>query len=179
VDTVDDAYLVRRAQDGYLDAYEQLVARHAARAYRVALRMLGNHHDAEDVTQEALIAAWQALPTFRSDATFSTWLYRIVTTRSLNRINRTRTTYPLDTQPEPAARSGGPPEHVERSAAADAVARAITTLPGPQRVALVLYQFEELSYADIAEVTGTSVPAVRSHLHRARRTLASLLQDWR
>jgi RNA polymerase sigma-70 factor (ECF subfamily) len=179
VDTVDDAYLVRRARDGFLDAYEELVARHAARAYRVALRMLGNHHDAEDVTQEALIAAWRALPTFRAEAAFSTWLYRIVITRSLNRINRTRTTFPLDVQPEPAAPGGGPPEQVERNAAADAVTRAITTLPGPQRVALVLYQFEELSYADIAEVTGTSVPAVRSHLHRARRTLASMLRDWR
>lgn len=179
MDTVDDGYLVRRARDGYLDAYEELVARHGARAYRVALRLLGNHHDAEDVTQEALIAAWQALPGFRADAAFSTWLYRIVTTRSLNRISRTRRTYPLDARSEPAAPSGGPTEQVERSAAADAVARAITTLPGPQRVALVLYQFEELSYADIAEVTGTSVPAVRSNLHRARRTLASLLRDWR
>jgi RNA polymerase sigma-70 factor (ECF subfamily) len=179
VDTVDDAYLVRRARDGYLDAYEELVARHGLRAYRVALRILGNHHDAEDVAQEALVAAWRALPNFRADATFSTWLYRIVTTRSLNRINRTRNTYPLDAQPEPAAPSGGPPEQAERSAAAAAVAAAIATLPGPQRVALVLYQFEGLSYADIAEVTGNSVSAVRSHLHRARRTLASTLRDWR
>jgi RNA polymerase sigma-70 factor (ECF subfamily) len=179
VEPVDDAYLVRRARDGYLDAYELLVTRHAPRAYRVALRMLGNHHDAEDITQEALIAAWQALPTFRADATFATWLYRIVTTRSLNRINRTRRTYPLDAVPEPAAGRGGPPEQIERAAAAGAVARAITTLPGPQRAALVLYEFEGLSYADIAAVTGTSVPAVRSHLHRARRTLASLLSDWR
>jgi RNA polymerase sigma-70 factor (ECF subfamily) len=179
VEPVDDAYLVRRARDGYLDAYELLVTRHAPRAYRVALRMLGNHHDAEDITQEALIAAWQALPTFRADATFATWLYRIVTTRSLNRIKRTRRTYPLDAVAEPAAGHGGPPEQVEGGAAAGAVARAITTLPGPQRVALVLYEFEGLSYADIAAVTGASVAAVRSHLHRARRTLASLLRDWR
>jgi RNA polymerase sigma-70 factor (ECF subfamily) len=179
MDAVDDAYLVRRARDGYLDAYELLVARHAARAYRVALRILGNHHDAEDVAQEALVAAWRALPNFRADATFSTWLYRIVTTRSLNRINRTMNTYPLDVRAELATRSIGPPEQAERSAAADAVAAAIATLPGAQRVALVLYQFEGLSYADIADVTGTSVAAVRSHLHRARRTLASTLRDWR
>ena len=179
MDTVDDAYLVRRAREGYLDAYEELVARHGLRAYRVALRILGNHHDAEDVAQEALVAAWRALPNFRADATFATWLYRIVTTRSLNRINRTMSTYPLDAQSELAARGSGPPEQAERSAAADAVAAAIATLPGPQRVALVLYQFEGLSYADIADVTGTSISAVRSHLHRARRTLASTLRDWR
>jgi len=59
---VDDAYLVRRAQEGYLDAYAELVDRYSGLAYRVALRVVGNHHDAEDVAQEALVAAWQQLP---------------------------------------------------------------------------------------------------------------------
>jgi RNA polymerase sigma-70 factor (ECF subfamily) len=93
---VGDAYLVRRAQEGYLDAYEALVSRHAPRAYRVALRLLGNPYDVEDVTQDALIAAWQALPGFRGDASFATWLYRIVTTRALNTINRRRRAEPIE-----------------------------------------------------------------------------------
>ena len=59
---IEDSYLVRRAQEGYLDAYADLVDRHGALAYRVALRLLGNHHDAEDIAQEALITAWQQLP---------------------------------------------------------------------------------------------------------------------
>jgi RNA polymerase sigma-70 factor (ECF subfamily) len=179
VNAVDDAYLVRRAQQGYLHAYEELVARHSGRAYRVALRMLGNHHDAQDVTQEALIAAWQSLAGFRADASFATWLYRIVTTRCLNQINRSKPADPLDAVPELVDPGSGPAQRAERSAAADAVARAVTELAGPQRVALVLHQFEGLSYAEIAEITGSTVPAVRSHLHRARRTLASILQDWR
>ena len=93
---VEDTYLVQRAQEGYLDAYSELTDRHGALAYRVALRLLGNHHDAEDVAQEALITAWQRLPGFSAKSSFSTWLYQIVTRRALNRISRTRATESLD-----------------------------------------------------------------------------------
>jgi RNA polymerase sigma-70 factor (ECF subfamily) len=178
-DTVDDVYLVRRAQEGYLQAYEELAVRHAPRAYRVALRMLGNHHDAQDITQDALLAAWQGLAGFRADASFATWLYRIVTTRCLNHIQRSKATSRLDAVPEIPTSGAGPAEHAERAAATEAVAAAVTRLPGPQRVALVLHQFEGFSYADIAEITNSTIPAVRSQLHRARRTLATTLRDWR
>jgi RNA polymerase sigma-70 factor (ECF subfamily) len=87
---IDDAYLVQRAREGYVDAYAELVDRHGQLAYRVALRLLGNHHDAEDVAQEALVAAWQQLPGFKANSRFSTWLYQIVTRKTLNRITRTR-----------------------------------------------------------------------------------------
>ncbi len=93
---VDDDYLVRRAQEGYVDAYADLVDRHGPLAYRVALRLLGNHQDAEDVAQEALVTAWQQLPGFQADSSFPTWLYRIVTRRALNRITRSRVTESLD-----------------------------------------------------------------------------------
>jgi RNA polymerase sigma-70 factor, ECF subfamily len=176
---VGDAYLVRRAQEGYLDAYEALVSRHAPRAYRVALRLLGNPHDAEDVTQDALIAAWQALPRFRADASFATWLYRIVTTQALNAITRSRRAYDIANGSEVHYAGRGPADQIERAQAADAVTAAVAALPPPQRVALVLHQFEGLSYAQIAEITASTIPAVRSHLHRARRTLASTLRDWR
>src|ERR1700722_14036404 len=73
-----DAFLVQRAQEGYLDAYAELVDRHGGLAYRVALRLLGNHQDAEDVAQEALVSAWQQLPAFREKSSFPTWLYQIV-----------------------------------------------------------------------------------------------------
>src|ERR1700745_3422958 len=85
---VGDGYLVARARDGYLDAYEMLVRRHSAMAYRVALRLCGDHHDAQDIAQEALIAAWQNLARFRAQSSFSTWLYQIVTRRTLNKVTR-------------------------------------------------------------------------------------------
>ena len=86
--TVGDVYLVARAREGYLDAYELLVQRHSAMAYRVALRLTGDHHDAQDVAQEALIAAWENLDRFRAGSSFSTWLYQIVTRRALNKVSR-------------------------------------------------------------------------------------------
>jgi len=179
VSQADDLYLVHRAQDGYVDAYEELVARHGPRVYRTALRIVGNPQDAQDVTQDTFIVAWQSLSGFRGESTVTTWLYRIATNRSLNKVTRDKVTTPLEWAPDLPDTASGPAAETERSASADAVTAAISALPAVQRVPLVLHQFEELSYADIAAVTGTSVAAVRSHLHRARRTLATTLHEWR
>jgi RNA polymerase sigma-70 factor (ECF subfamily) len=176
---VDDAYLVRRAQDGYLDAYSALVVRHGGRAYRVAVRMLGNREDAQDVAQEALVAAWQQLPGFRQDANFTTWLYSIVTRRCLNRINRTKPTASLDLLADVADDEADPARSAERDFRVDAVANAIAALPPAQRAVVVLHHLEDLSYLEVARITGSTEPAVRSHLFRARRTLGKTLAEWR
>jgi len=120
-----DASLVRRAQDGDVAAFDLLARRHGDRAYRVALRLLNNTHDAEDATQEALVSAWRALHRFRADSAFSTWLYRIVTNTALNHATRQRQlTVPLE-QDQPAgegqrpevavSRPGGTPRSTGRS----------------------------------------------------------------
>jgi len=176
---VDDAYLVRRAQEGYLDAYAELVDRYSGLAYRVALRVLGNHHDAEDVAQEALVGAWQQLPNFRAQSTFSTWLYRIVTHRALNRVQRQHPSNSLDVIGDVADACAGPAMRLERDLMKDAVTDAIQALPPAQRITVVLHHLEGLSYAEVAAVTDSSVAAVRSHLFRARRTLGVALQQWR
>lgn len=176
---VEDAYLVARAQEGYLDAYELLVQRHSAMAYRVALRLIGNHHDAQDVAQEALIAAWENLARFRSGSSFSTWLYRIVTRRALNKASRGRTASSLDLLCDVADTTAEPAAETERSLAVDAVTDALLALPFPQRAVVVLHHFEGLSYAEIASVTDSTEPAVRSHLFRARRALGKKLEEWR
>jgi RNA polymerase sigma-70 factor (ECF subfamily) len=176
---VSDAYLVARAQEGYLDAYELLVQRHSMMAYRVALRLTGNHHDAQDVAQEALIAAWENLARFRAGASFATWLYQIVTRRALNKVSRGQAVSPLDFLPELADPAGEPAAQTERNLALDAVTDALLALPFPQRTVIVLHHFEGLSYAEIARVTGSTEPAVRSHLFRARRALGRKLEEWR
>jgi RNA polymerase sigma-70 factor, ECF subfamily len=176
---VDDGYLVRRAQEGYLDAYADLVDRHGALAYRVALRLLGNHHDAEDIAQEALVTAWQRLPGFKATSSFSTWLYQIVTRKALNRITRTPATQSLDLLSELGDPGDEPGQQVARNLTVDAVTAAVTALPPPQRIAIVLRHFEGLSNAEIARITASTVPAVRSHLFRGRRTLSQTLEQWR
>lgn len=176
---VGDAYLVARAQEGYVDAYEFLVQRHSAMAYRVALRLTGNHHDAQDVAQEALIAAWENLTRFRAGSSFSTWLYQIVTRRALNRVSRGRTASSLELLPDVVDTAPEPAEQAERDLTLDAVTDALLALPFPQRVVIVLHHFEGLSYAEVAAVTGSTEPAVRSHLFRARRALGKTLEEWR
>ena len=176
---VGDAYLVARARDGYLDAYDMLVQRHSAMAYRVALRLCGNHHDAQDIAQEALIAAWENLSRFKGDSSFSTWLYQIVTRRSLNKVTRGRAAdlmNPLDDVTDPVTE---PAVQAERNLAVNAVTDALATLPFPQRSVVVMRHFEGLSYAEVAEITHSSIPAVRSQLFRARRTLGKKLEEWR
>jgi RNA polymerase sigma-70 factor, ECF subfamily len=179
VGQVGDAYLVASAQRGYLDAYEILVQRHSAMAYRVALRLTGNHHDAQDVAQDALIAAWQNLARFRGESSFSTWLYQIVTRRALNKVSRARADSSAELLPDLADPSGEPAEQAERNLAVDAVTDALRALPFSQRVVIVLHHFEGLSYAEVATVTGSTEASVRSHLFRARRALGTTLQEWR
>jgi RNA polymerase sigma-70 factor, ECF subfamily len=174
-----DAYLVARAREGYLDAYELLVHRHSAMAYRVALRLTGDHHDAQDVAQEALIAAWENLARFRAGSSFSTWLYQIVTRRALNKVTRGRAASSLDMLPDLADPAGEPAVQVERNLTVDAVTDALHALPFPQRTVIVLHHFEGLSYAETASVTGSTEAAVRSHLFRARRALGRKLEEWR
>ena len=178
-DGFDDGYLVRRAQEAYLDAYAELVNRHSLLAYRVALRILGHHQDAEDVAQDALVTAWQQLPQFRGESSFSTWLYRIVTRRAVNRITRDRPHSSADALAEFPDDRTQTDLAFERSETVDAVTEAIQALPPAQRVVVVLHHLEGLSYADVATITASSVPAVRSQLYRARRTLGSALAEWR
>jgi RNA polymerase sigma-70 factor (ECF subfamily) len=176
---VGDSYLVARAREGYLDAYEMLVQRHSAMAYRVALRLCGNHHDAQDIAQESLIAAWENLDRFKADSSFSTWLYQIVTRRALNKVTRGRTDDSTDLLDDFADHGTEPAVQAERNLAVDAVTDALAALPFTQRAVVVLHHFEGLSYAEVAAVTHSSVPAVRSHLFRARRTLGKRLVEWR
>src|ERR1700692_421969 len=131
---VGDAYLVASAQQGYVDAYEPLVQRHSAMAYRVALRLTGDHHDAQDVAQEALIAAWENLDRFRAGSSFSTWLYQIVTRRALNKVSRGHAASSLDLLPGVADAAAEPAAQTERNLAVDAVTDALLALPFPQRV---------------------------------------------
>jgi len=176
---VGDAYLVTRAREGYLDAYELLVQRHSAMAYRAALRLCGNHHDAQDIAQEALIAAWENLDLFRAESPFSTWLCQIVTRRALNKVTRRHGADSLDLLADVADPGAEPAAQTERNLAVDAVTDALAALPFAQRAVIVLHHFEGLSYAEVAGVTRSTVPAVRSHLFRARRTLGTKLEEWR
>jgi RNA polymerase sigma-70 factor, ECF subfamily len=160
-----------------LDAFEGLVRRYQAPVYRIALRLLGTSADADDVTQETFLRAWRSLLRFRGESMFSTWLYRIVTRRCFDLLATRRSTDPLDER-HPAG--GADPETtLEQRERLRFITEQIKTLPPDQRAALVLREFEGLSYEQVAEVLQTTVPAIKGRIHRARLTLLKEVTAWR
>ena len=169
-----------RAREGYLDAHQLLVQRCAAKAYRVALRLTGNHHDAQDVAQEALIAAWENLVRFRAGSSFSTWLYQIVTRRALNKVSRDLALpAPWTSSPRSPTRPESPRPRPNATSRPTQSPMRCSCCGFLQRVVIVLHHFEGLSYVGTASVIGSTEPAVRSHLFCARRALGKKLEEWR
>jgi RNA polymerase sigma-70 factor, ECF subfamily len=176
VDHDADRWLVAKVRGGDVEAYEVLIRRHRDRIYRIALRMLGNRHDAEDVAQDVIIQLWTAVAGFTGAATFTTWLYRIVVNRCLNHQRRPHRIRPLTEADHPSA--GGADDAVIDRQRAQATLAAIGALPPELRVALVLCQLEGLSHREVATILKVSEPVVRGRLSRARRTLVTQLRDW-
>jgi RNA polymerase sigma-70 factor, ECF subfamily len=151
----EDHELVARARDGDIDAFERLVREHTPQLYRLLARMLGNAAAAEDVTQECFVRAWRALPNFRGEAKFSTWLYRIAVNegnRFLARESR-REVLPYDDVlldvPDLGRQT---PELAEADELRDHLERFITELPAHYRAAVVLRDIEGLSNEEAAEL---------------------------
>ncbi|ANY05489.1 RNA polymerase sigma factor [Pseudonocardia sp. HH130630-07] len=174
-----EAELVARAQDGDVHAFAELAARHQDALFRVAVRVLGHRADAEDALQEALIDAWRRIGTFRGEAAFSTWMYRIVTNRCTALVRRARRTEPLPPEDALVAVSGSPERAAEVDAELTALSGALAELPEEQRTSWVLRELEGLGYAEISQITGATETAVRGRIHRARTALAERMRVWR
>lgn len=171
-----DADLVARVRDhADVAAFEELVRRHQDRAYRVALRICRNAADAEDVAQEAMVRAWRGIGGFRGDARFSTWLYRIVANLALNRVTRSREAATDDVPDSEAGVALDPARRAVDGERLGVALRALDALTPEQRVCVVLREIEGLSYEELAEVLGISVPSVKGRLFRARQDLAAAL----
>lgn len=165
-----DEQLVRRAQRGDRWAFETLVERHQHRLFTLAARVLGSRDDAADAVQEALVRAWLALPKFRRDARFSTWLYRICL-NAAHDLRQKRRIEPAAEPPEPA----DPRDRFADSELSDDLQRALGALDETYRVAVVLYDVLGCSYAEIAELTGVAEGTVKSRIFRGRSELADRL----
>ena len=165
-----DELLVRRAQRGERFAFEQLVERHEHRLYTLAARTLGSWEDAADAVQEALVRAWLALPKFRGDARFSTWLYRIVV-NAAHDVRAKRREPAAEEPPDPA----DPRDRFAEQELSGELQRALNGLDESYRVAVVLYDVLGCSYAEIAELTGVPEGTVKSRIFRGRGELAERL----
>jgi RNA polymerase sigma-70 factor, ECF subfamily len=165
-----DDVLVRRAQKGDRYAFERLVEAHEQRMYTLAARVVGSREDAADAVQEALVRAWLALPKFRGEARFSTWLYRIVV-NSAHDVRAKRRDRLVEEPPEPA----DPRDRFAEQELSGELQRALEALEETYRVAVVLYDVLGCSYAEIAEMTGVPEGTVKSRIFRGRSELAERL----
>lgn len=184
---LSDEELASRTQAGDKEAFAVLVDRWADRSYNLAVRMVKNVEDAEDVVQEGFFNAYRALPRFKHGSTFGTWLYRIITNTALVKMRKSAREVFLDGA-EGDDGEGIPSGLVdwtetpldelitqETRALMD---EAIEALPLDQRTVFVLRDIDELPASNVAQVLGLSVPAVKSRLHRARVQLRDRLGSY-
>lgn len=162
--TAEDLALLDACAQGVPEAFKELLARHRRSALMLAFQILGDAEDAEDVAQEAFVRVFQAIPQFRRQASFSTWLYRIVTNLCLGRRRRRRPVLELETLTEPISE-----ENPSRQVTEGLLARQVMDeLPVALRAVLVLREQQGLSYLEIAAALGVPVGTVRSRLSKAR-----------
>lgn len=168
---------------GDRDAAAQLARRNAPVVDRFIVRVLRDEHRREDVVQEVLIRVIEAAPRYQPTAKFTTWLYRIATNVALKHLTADKKTWTnADTEVlvnTPTETQSGPESSANAEEMRQKVVRALRLLPPPQRVALTLYQYEQLTYQQIADVMEVSVEAIRGLLRRARDTLRENLSEFR
>ncbi|MCY1019814.1 RNA polymerase sigma factor [Pyxidicoccus sp. MSG2] len=188
----EDRQLLERAQDGDVSAFEALVDAHRDKVYGLALRMTRSEADAAEITQDTFLSAYQHLKDFRGDAAFGSWVHRIAANHALMRLRHRRVAQAAEQELQG-------PEFTERGSLAEypisdwsrdaeekaldaelgtAIQQATEQLPQGYREVFLLKDVDGLSYEQIAEVTGDSIPAIKSRLHRARLALREAIDDF-
>jgi len=190
VAVIADEDLAARAAAGDADAFEALVSRHEARVYRLAYRLTGSDADARDVLQDAFLAAYRGLASFRGAARFSTWLHRITTNAALMH-RRARQRRPAESLEEFLPRFDADGQHAPEVAELRAASRAddlldekllaaearaaLARLPDLYREVFVLRDLEELDTSEVASLLHLDAATVRQRVHRARLMLRGYL----
>ena len=172
----DEQHLILQAKEGSHEAYRLLVNRHMKQAYDVAFRFVGNHHGAEDITQEAFVRAHRSLPRFRGEAGFGTWLYRIIMNVSFNWLkqNKRRTAREVrDIDPEMHAT--GRYDETDSMDRKLHLERALHELPTLQRATVILRHLDGLSTAQVSTILQCSEGTVKTHLFRGLKKLRTKL----
>jgi RNA polymerase sigma-70 factor (ECF subfamily) len=179
--------LLRRLRNRDERAFRELIDAHRDRVYNICYRMLGNRHESEDVAQEVFITVFKTIDTFREEAKFSTWLYRVAVNHCKNRIKYLARRHDRDREEVDDQSSGAngtpigapmphaPDRALEGAQMEKLMQDAIATLDEDQRTVVVLRDVEDLSIEEICEITGLADGTVKSRLHRARLVLRKKL----
>ena len=173
----DEQQLLLHAKDGDREAFRVLVERYMKQAYNIAYGFVNNHDDAEDIAQESFVRVYQSIASFRGDARFSTWLYKIVMNLSLNRMKQRRN---VNHEPMPAeimmvheetSFFGARDPHIRMH-----VERALHQLPTLQRAVVILRHIDGLSTRQVSSILRCSEGTVKTHLHRGLKKMKIQLQ---
>ncbi|HZH42599.1 MAG TPA: sigma-70 family RNA polymerase sigma factor [Lysobacter sp.] len=173
----DERALIASAVRGEVAAFEALYRRHVGRVFGVITRLVGGAGArAEDLTQEAFVRAWQALPAFRFESSFSTWLHRLAVNTALMEL-RSRRSRPREDDEDALETVGIADSAGQRTALRMDLERAVATLPPRARAVLVLYDVEGWTHEEIAAELDIAVGSSKAQLHRARQLLRARLGE--
>jgi len=185
----DEAVLVKRARQGDLGAYDELVRRYQERIYATVYHMTSNHEDANDLAQEAFIKGYQALKSFKGGSSFYTWVYRIAVNKTINflkqRKNKTHMSlddldFNAEHDPDLVAlvSEKTPRREVNLAELHEKLNAAMQKLSEPHRLVVTLHDVQGLSHEEIAEIMECNIGTVRSRLFYARQQLQAYLSDY-
>ncbi len=180
----DDGRLIAESLAGNQGAFGILVGRYQDRLFNAVYRVLDNLEDAQDVTQESFVSAYQSLASYKGDAQFFTWLYRIAMNAAISLRRKKRATISLDSaigsvttfHPVDESRDSQPGSALERAESEAQLRWALNRLSMEHRAVIVLKDIDDLRYEEIAEIMKVPIGTVRSRLHRARLELRELLE---
>lgn len=189
---VEDVDLVRKAQGGDPEAFDELVRRYQERVYATIYHMTSNHEDADDLTQESFIKAYRALKSFKGDSSFFTWLYRIAVNKTINFLKQRKSRNPaghlslndldFNVEHDPDLVSliseRTPRREVNLAELQEKLNAALQKLSEPHRLVVALHDIQGLPHEEIATIMGCNVGTVRSRLFYARQQLQAHLSDY-
>ncbi len=185
---MSETELVRRAKDGDVEAFEQLISNYQIKVYHIAYHMLSNEQDAEDAAQDAIIKAYRYLGSFKEESGFYTWIYRITQNICLDMLRRRKrnNTHMIDlvkkdqdgqeSEVQIVDEKPQPEEQLMRRQVQNEMQNAIAELKENYRVVIVMRDIEGMSYDDIAAVLEISTGTVKSRLNRARENLRKIVE---
>ena len=176
---------IAAARNGDQESFEKLVRLYEKRVFSLTSRMCRNSADAEEAAQEAFLAAWQALPAFRGDASFATWLYRLVSNACVDILRREGRHQVMagpslddeESSPEPPDKSPSPHALAERAELRRQIEAGLAALPPEYRQVLILREIHQCTYDEIAQICSIDLGTVKSRINRGRKWLRKILLE--
>lgn len=185
-----EKYLLKRSKDGDIQAFEQLIENYQTKVFNIALRIIGNYDDANDLAQEVFLRVYKSIKSFKGESSFSTWIYKITKNVCLDEIRKRRNKNVISLDEEIKLNSGEvtrqvessddtPDVALEKSEMKDLINKAISELSDEHRVVIVLRDIQGFSYEEIAKIIDCPEGTVKSRINRARKALKKILKSKR